>query len=527
MDRSGSAAEGKRIVAVTPVPIPPKVGDYWPKYKRRAILYTLAIQVITIIIIITIGAIMMNQLMSSTVALIATVTAILAASATLNLILLNRLLAPLGDISAALTHVSGEPTIISPPHPNASHYERDGFKPLLELIYTLSSGNQEETGEKAAAHPTVDLPAVLTDLPVGFIALNSERKVIYANKAAPVHADNSGATVIDLLFDGDITLDKWLADCSAHAVHAERFWQRVPNKIPGEEERKIYDISASYQKGSEAEVVLVLFDRSGSYQPEDDSLDFIAFAAHELRGPITVIRGYLDVLGDELGSSLQPDQVELMSRLIVSANRLSSYINNILNASRYDRRHLKIRLKEDSLANIYQAINDDMQLRASSQHRLLSVNLPPDLPTVAADAASIGEVMGNLIDNAIKYSNEGGAVNVTADVTDDFVTVSVEDHGIGMPGQVVGNLFHKFYRSHRSRETVAGTGIGLYICKAIVESHGGTIGVKSVEGQGSTFSFSLPIYATVAEKLKANDNSNEGIIEHGEGWIKNHAMFRG
>lgn len=513
-------------MAVAPVPIPPKVGDFWPKYRKRAILYTLAVQVVAILVVCS--ALLISGIAISTPALILTAVAILTASATLNIILLIQLLTPLGDLSAALTHISGEPTIVTPPNPNARHYERDGFKPLLQLIYTLSSGSKEKTEEGGPApRPAVDLSATLADLPVGFIALNSEHKVIYANKAAPVHTDNSGTTVIDLLFDGDITLDKWLADCSAHAVHAERFWQRVPNKIPGEEDRKIYDISASYQKGSEAEVVLVLFDRSTSYQPEDDSLDFIAFAAHELRGPITVIRGYLDVLGDELGSSLQPDQVELMSRLIVSANRLSSYINNILNASRYDRRHLKIRLKEDSLAGIYQAINDDMQLRASSQHRLLSVNLPSDLPTVAADAASIGEVLGNLIDNAIKYSNEGGAVNVTAAVTDDFVTVSVEDHGIGMPGQVVGNLFHKFYRSHRSRETVAGTGIGLYICKAIVESHGGTIGVKSVEGQGSTFSFSLPIYATVAEKLKANDNSNEGIIDHGEGWIKNHAMFRG
>jgi signal transduction histidine kinase len=96
-----------------------------------------------------------------------------------------------------------------------------------------------------------------------------------------------------------------------------------------------------------------------------------------------------------------------------------------------------------------------------------------------------------------------------------------------MPGNVVSNLFHKFYRSHRSRETVAGTGIGLYICKAIIESHGGKIGVRSIEGQGSTFEFSLPIYARVAEKLQSNNNSSESMIEHGEGWIKNHSMYRG
>jgi signal transduction histidine kinase len=168
-----------------------------------------------------------------------------------------------------------------------------------------------------------------------------------------------------------------------------------------------------------------------------------------------------------------------------------------------------------------------MQLRAVSQNRLLAVEFPDDLPTVAADRGSISEVLGNLIDNAVKYSNEGGIVNVTAATDGDFVRVSVEDHGIGMPSSVVSNLFHKFYRSHRSRETVAGTGIGLYISKAIVESHGGTISVRSQEGKGSTFEFRLPIYATVADKLREHDNSNEGLIEHGEGWIKNHAMYRG
>jgi two-component system phosphate regulon sensor histidine kinase PhoR/two-component system sensor histidine kinase VicK len=158
---------------------------------------------------------------------------------------------------------------------------------------------------------------------------------------------------------------------------------------------------------------------------------------------------------------------------------------------------------------------------------MLAVHFPDDLPAVAADRASVSEVLSNLIDNAIKYSNEGGAVNVTAKAEGDFVKVEVEDHGIGMPGNVVSNLFHKFYRSHRSRETVAGTGIGLYISKAIVESHGGTVSVRSEEGMGSTFEFTLPVYASVAEKLKASDNSNEGLIEHGKGWIKNHAMYRG
>ena len=509
-------------MAIEPMKPPVKVGDYWPRYRKRAILYVIAVQII--ITLIVGSALIATGVIASPTTLIITLVATLAAASILNFILVTQLLTPLGDLSAALTHISGEQTIVTPPNPNDRHFERDGFKPLLQLVYTISANR--DSGEEKVKQ-AVDFDTVLSDLPAGFIVLNSERQVIYANKTAPVRIDTNGATVVDLLFDTHDDLSTWIDECSSRTVKADRIWTRVANRIPGEENRRIFVISASYQKGRTAEVILTLIDRSESYQPEDDDLDFIAFAAHELRGPITVIRGYLDVLNDELGPNLASDQVELMSRLIVSANRLSSYINNILNASRYDRRHLKLRLKEDSIASIYRTISDDMQLRAISQHRLLSVNFPEDLPTVAADTTGISEVLGNLIDNAIKYSNEGGLVSVTASASNDFVTVAVEDHGIGMPDQVVGNLFHKFYRSHRSRETVAGTGIGLYISKSIIESHGGTIGVKSTEGKGSTFTFSLPMYASVAEKLKANNNSNEKFIGKGEGWIKNHAMYRG
>ncbi|HET8884127.1 MAG TPA: HAMP domain-containing sensor histidine kinase [Candidatus Saccharimonadales bacterium] len=516
-------------MAVTPSqnPHPVMVRDYWPRFRKRAILMTILMQIA--VTIVTGGALIATGVLSTTIEFWIILIAVLATTIGVNVVLFTQLMLPFKDLTSALTHVSGEPTTITPPNPNARHFERDGFKPILQLIYKLAVGDsgQKESTDKSGL-PLDSITSALDNTAAGFIIMDAYRHIVYANPKAPVRTDTDGATVIDLLFEDDFNLDAWLKDCEQHAVHSEHTWKRVPNKITGEENRKIYDVTASYQKGSVAEVVISLFDRTADYQPDDDDLDFIAFAAHELRGPITVIRGYLDVFGDEVGPVLEEDQAELLKRLVVSSNRLSGYINNILNASRYDRRHLKVHLTEDTIANIYDTISDDMKLRATSQGRALSVHLPNDLPTIAADNASASEVLSNLIDNALKYSNEGGSVNVTAKVDGDFVVTSVEDHGIGMPGNVVSNLFHKFYRSHRSRETVSGTGIGLYISKAIVESHGGKISVRSVEGEGSTFTFSLPIYSTVADKLKANDNSNEGIINKEDGsWIKNHAMFRG
>ncbi len=509
------------------------IRDFLPKLRQTAVLRVIAWQLL-IAILLSAGLILTSTLPIGSITLWSIIGAVFVISASLNITTVIYTTRPARDLLAAIINVAGEPTTSTPPNPNDKRFARSGLNRALQTIYELAGredGQQpaivDDTAVDQARDNSDPLKSALDDSTCGFVVLGHDRSISYHNKPAPVRTNQDNIQTLSLLFNGADTIDAWLDECEQHAVHAERIWTRIPDRLPDEEGRRFFDVIASYDKGSAHETVLTLVDRTSVYEVGEQELDFIAFAAHELRGPITVIRGYLDVLEDELGSTLQDDQRELFRRLTVSANRLSGYINNILNTSRYDRRHLKVHLNEDTLSGIYETIRDDMELRASSQNRILSVSLPTDLPTIAADRASISEVLGNLIDNAIKYSNEGGAINVTAAVKGDFVEVSVQDFGIGMPGNVVSNLFQKFYRSHRSRETVAGTGIGLYISKGIIESHGGTISVRSEEGRGSTFTAALPIYSTVAAKLQSGDNSNEGLIEHGNGWIKNHSMYRG
>jgi signal transduction histidine kinase len=521
--------------------MPNQIRDFWPIFRRGATLRIIFSQIAVLGVVVAI-LVLTNTLSITSMTLWEIVAALFALGIFRGFLIFRFSSQPAKDLLTAVIHVSGEPTDKTPPNPNDARFAKNGFNVALQTIYELA-------GTSAVATPIIDntqpsTTMATTDAPVttsnadpiksaldatscGFVVLNHDRTVSYSNKSAPIHVDSDNKVTLSLLFNGNDTLNSWLNECDEHAVHAEHIWTRVADRMPEEEGRRFFDVIASYDKGSAHETVLTLVNRTSTYDVSEQDLDFIAFAAHELRGPITVIRGYLDVLEEELDAVLAPDQHELFRRLTVSANRLSGYINNILNTSRYDRRHLKVHLAEDTLDDIYDTIKDDMDLRAHSQNRMLNVAIPADLPTIAADRASISEVLGNLIDNAIKYSNEGGVINVTAAVRGDFVEVSVEDHGIGMPGNVVSNLFQKFYRSHRSRETVSGTGIGLYISKGIVESHGGNIAVRSEEGKGSTFIASLPIYSTVAAKLTSGDNSNEGLIEHGNGWIKNHSMYRG
>lgn len=384
-------------------PMPLSVRDYWPRYHRRVVLMAIGMQ---LLVTLAIGwALIAAGVLEDGIVLLIVMIATFAGTTGVNLILVWLIASPLYDLSTALAHVAGEPTAAPPPNPNIVRYQSDGFSELLKTIYSLASKGPDDV----PVH-TADVSAVLKGLAqtkAGVVVLDHKQKIIYANAAAPIQVDASNLPHLELLFDKDDSLEDWIHKCEQSSVHASNTWQRISNKIVGENDRRIFDISANYEKGSEAETVLIFYDLTGIYKPEDDELDFISFAAHELRGPITVIRGYLDVFGDELNDKMDAEQRELLSRLVVSANRLSGYVNNILNASRYDRRHLKVHLIEDTMANVYDTIADDMQLRASSQNRFLSVLFPPDLPTIASDRASLSEVLGNLIDNAIKYSNEG------------------------------------------------------------------------------------------------------------------------
>lgn len=395
---------------------------------------------------------------------------------------------------------------------------------VVELIRRLHAEKQPEGSEVITDQ--IFAQSLLDHLPIGIVVLNSKREIIYANKAAPTRG---GGKELNVNFSENDSLSMWLDQVVGKNISASHWWKRLrQTNIESEDTRQFFDMLALYQQEGDSaiETILVSIDRTEEYSIDEDDLDFTALAAHELRGPITVIKGYLDVLRQEL--DLTDDQKAFFERLDVSADRLTTYINNILNVSRYDRRHLQLHLKEEALARVYQSVGDDLDLRARTHHRMLNVNIPEDLPAIAADRGSLSEVIVNLVDNAIKYSNEGGLIVVDAKAIDNFVEVSVQDNGIGIPGALLGHIFDKFYRSHRSRENTVGTGLGLYITKAIVESHGGSISVRSEESHGTTFSFTIPTYASIADKLAKSDNSNESVIQKKEKkYIKNHSMYRG
>ncbi len=505
-----------------------KVSEFFARYRGDTIAFVMLIEVFAASVAGSVAWVLwqyahLDPLSAFTYSLVALIVLQLVTAP----LLVDFASKPLKVLSQAIAHVSNDAVQTPPPNVNNPQFEKSGLKAMVQTVYdlTVSSHKEQSATDKSALAGNV-YHTIADTAPIGIIALNAEGDVVYTNTLAPSHENSAQKQDIDLLFEQTDNLNDWLKACQ-DKLRDTKLWQRIGNKVPGEEDRKIFDVIGYYHKNGEQgiETILVTIDRTADYAPAEEDMDFIALAAHELRGPITVIRGYLDLLGQEF-PELSADQQQLVDRLQVSAERLSGYINNILNVSRYDRNHLKLHLHEDRLIDIVTNLVPDLALRAKTQNRKLTFHVPDSLPTIAADRSSLSEVISNLIDNAIKYSRDGGEIIVKAEAKGNFVEVTVQDFGIGMPGSVVGNLFSKFYRSHRSRQTVSGTGLGLYICKAIVQSHGGSVFVRSVEGEGSTFGFTVPTYSSVADKLSKDDNGNENIIERADGWIKNHAMFR-
>jgi signal transduction histidine kinase len=270
--------------------------------------------------------------------------------------------------------------------------------------------------------------------------------------------------------------------------------------------------------------VLTFFDKQDAYSDEESGFSYIALAVHELRTPLTMMRGYIEVFDEELADKLTPELQDFMHKLNASAQQLTAFISNILNVARIDEGAFQPKLKEENWNQLLPQICSELEMRASLRHKKLEYDIAPGLPTVAADRLSIYEVVANLVDNAIKYSPNSERIVIHAVPKDGGVETVIQDYGIGMTDNVVEHMFTKFYRNHRSKSHVAGSGLGLYLVKAIVGAHGGTVWVSSKEGEGTSVGFTLKSYESVTSEQAAL--ADPAITPQAHGWIKNHSMQR-
>jgi len=252
--------------------------------------------------------------------------------------------------------------------------------------------------------------------------------------------------------------------------------------------------------------VLVFHDITELRRLEEIRQDFVANVSHELRTPIASIRGYTETLLDGALDD-KNNARDFLNIIHEDSGRLAKLIDDLLDLSRIESGRMKMvfaPVKPKSLIKRSAAIIEN---QAKARCISLKTDISDTLPEILADETRLSQVLINLLDNAVKYTSDGGSVQITArrlegkkirnheDENVDFIEISVSDTGIGIPEEDLPRLFERFYRfdKARSRE-MGGTGLGLSIVKHIVQAHGGEVFVKSVLGQGSTFSFSVPIY---------------------------------
>jgi signal transduction histidine kinase len=222
--------------------------------------------------------------------------------------------------------------------------------------------------------------------------------------------------------------------------------------------------------------------------------DFVANISHELRTPMTHIVGYIDLLADDTFGPVSPQQREALETLHRAAERLNGLINDLIQFSDTSRGGITLEVQSVSLRDVIQEMLSRMMSKAQRGNVRIEILLPSDLPPVHADGRKITWVISQLVDNGIKFTPSGGKVTLRAGGASDRVWVTVEDTGVGIPASRMKELFEPFHQLDGSiTRRQGGTGMGLYLCKQIVEAHGSKITLQSKEGSGSRFLFDLSI----------------------------------
>jgi len=228
--------------------------------------------------------------------------------------------------------------------------------------------------------------------------------------------------------------------------------------------------------------------------------DFVSSVSHELRTPLTSIRGYVEMLIDGDAGELDAEQQQMLGVVERNADRLLALIEDLLTLSRIESGSFRVAPAPVRLGEITEGLLAEMVAQPSAQGVQLVGEIESDLPPVLGDAGQLERVLMNLLSNAIKFSPDGGRVVVRASVDGDEVVLEVSDEGMGIPMDEQEKLFSRFFRSSAAQErAIQGTGLGLVIVKSIVENHHGRIDVRSLPGDGTTFTVRLPTARIPAE----------------------------
>jgi len=338
---------------------------------------------------------------------------------------------------------------------------------------------------------------VTSNMRGGGILLDDSKEVVFVNdetyrmlgipKDAPVN------TVIGSFlahFEGDAIKSHFKKCIEGNTFH-------VPEIDGG---GRVYEIFFHHLRNAKetSGYFILVFDITDAKLLERSKSELVAVASHQLRTPLTAMRGNVEMLIDESFGALNKEQHELLDDIEVSTIRLITMVNEMLDITKIERGNLEMQIEEVNIKEIISSVIGDLDAYAQRHEFTITETLPSDV-FVKADKVRLRQVFQNLVDNAIKYSNHPGALAISAKVEEKSVEISFKDNGIGVPKNEQQKLFERFYRASNTAKTASsGSGLGLYIVKSIANQLGGDIRFESEEHKGTTFFVTLPLSSNKA-----------------------------
>ncbi|MFA5889404.1 MAG: ATP-binding protein [Actinomycetota bacterium] len=340
---------------------------------------------------------------------------------------------------------------------------------------------------------------IIERLPDGVIVVDRERKIALMNGAAErltgwVRAEAVGR------FYGEVLRLRDTSGRLAHE-HADPFECAGPVSM-GSPEREFQlhrrdgssrwvAVRARYARddfGRVVEVVVSVRDANRRHRLEHSAYDLIATLAHDLRSPLTSVKGFTSTLVRNWDRFTEEQKQHMLRTIDWDADRMNRLLSDLLDLSRLEAGRLELKRQSLDVPDLAKRVVDraSMDVKAHS----ITTAFPDEFPTVTADPGKIEQVLVNLVENAIKHGDPG-PIEVSGEVVSGRIIVRVSDSGPGIDAKHVPYVFTKFYR-RGTGERHSGTGLGLYICKGVIEAHGGEIRIERTNSDGTVFAFSLP-----------------------------------
>ncbi len=376
-----------------------------------------------------------------------------------------------GDLSARVTATS-----------------KDEVGQLAQTINLMGEELQKRFSEISREKATFNI--VLSSVREGVIAIDANLKVIFANTAVGhLFAVDTNQIVDKYLWEvvRDNNLIGFVKDCltgpSTALAHKDI-------TSPKNKPLRIYCLPIKATPGS---FLVVIYDISESMKYEQLRKDFVANVSHELRTPLTFIKGYVETLREHnLGD--QAKILEFLDIIDKNVRQLTNLVEDLLELSRLESSEGITRIRPIKPAKVINdAINYFQPAIEKKQHAVIK-NIQADCPEILTDPDMLAKAVGNLLDNAVKYTPENGRIEITVAADAQNLSISIKDNGIGIPSEDLAQIFERFYRVDKSRSReMGGTGLGLSIVKHIVQTLKGDVSVTSKPEQGSTFVIKLPV----------------------------------